>query len=139
MRSWVIALEVGEDPDGPGLDAGAMARRMEAVADIHPAGRGPRLHSFLLAVIDDANGTPRPHVSLELTDLDGVDDAWRERRVDRLRDGLYELNIDYRSSVGEFPEAMRPIVETFALGEGPFAADASRIKQRRIAPGRTLS
>jgi hypothetical protein len=27
---------------------------------------------------------------------------------------------------------MRPIVETFAVGEGPFAADAHRIKQRRI-------
>ena len=77
-------------------------------------------------------GTPRPHVALELVDTEGVDDAWRERRADRLRDGLYELNIDYRSSVGEFPEAMRPIVETFAVGEGPFAADAHRIKQRRI-------
>jgi len=93
----------------------------------------PRLHSFLLSVVDDATGTPRPHVALELVEMDGVDDAWRERRADRLRDGLFELNIDYRSSVGEFPEAMRPIVATFALGEGPFAANASRIKERRIA------
>jgi hypothetical protein len=45
------------------------------------------------------------------------------------------LNIDYRSSVGEFPEAMRPIVGTYAVGEGPFAADAHRIKQQRIATG----
>ena len=95
----------------------------------------PRLHSFLLSVVDDANGTPRPHVALELMDTDGVDDAWRERRADRLRDGLFELNIDYRSSVGEFPEAMRPIVATHAVGEGPFAADAHRIKQRRIGGG----
>jgi hypothetical protein len=27
---------------------------------------------------------------------------------------------------------MRPIVETFGLGQGPFAGDARRIKQRRI-------
>jgi hypothetical protein len=51
-KSWVIALEVGEDPDGPGLDAAAMARRMEAVADIRPTvhgrGRGHGRHSFLL-------------------------------------------------------------------------------------------
>ena len=92
----------------------------------------PRLHSFLLSVVDDASGTPRPHVALELLDTDGVDDAWRERRADRLRNGLFELNIDYRSSVGEFPEAMRPIVTTHSVGEGPFAADAHRIKQQRI-------
>ena len=46
MTSWVVALEVDEDPNGPGIDAGAMARRMEAVADIRPAGGGG--HSFLL-------------------------------------------------------------------------------------------
>jgi hypothetical protein len=27
---------------------------------------------------------------------------------------------------------MLPIVSTYGLGEGPFAADATRIKQRRI-------
>jgi hypothetical protein len=96
----------------------------------------PRLDSFLLSVVDDANGTPRPQVALELVDLDDVDDSWRERRADRLRDGLFELNIDYRSSVGEFPEAMRPIVQTYAIGDGPFAADAHRIKQQRIGKPR---
>jgi hypothetical protein len=95
----------------------------------------PRLHSFLLSVVDDATGTPRPAVALELSSLDGVDDAWRERAAGRLHDGLYALNIDYRSSVGEFPEAMRPIVSTWAVGDGPFTADARRIKQRRIAAG----
>jgi hypothetical protein len=28
---------------------------------------------------------------------------------------------------------MRPIVDTYAVGEGPFAADAHRIKQQRIS------
>jgi phenylacetate-CoA ligase len=92
----------------------------------------PRLHSFLLSVAVDESGTPRPSVALELTNLDGVDDAWRERTADRLHDGLAALNIDYRTSVAEFPAAMRPIVETHGRGEGPFAADAARIKQRRI-------
>ncbi len=36
-----------------------------------------RLHSFLLSVVDDDAGTPRPEISLELSDLHGVDDAWR--------------------------------------------------------------
>ncbi len=92
----------------------------------------PRLHSFLLTVVDDAHGTPRPSVALELNDLTGVDDRWRAAMSDRLRDGLRDLNIDYRSSLGEFPEAMQPIVMTHGRGEGPFAADATRIKQRRI-------
>jgi phenylacetate-CoA ligase len=92
----------------------------------------PRLHSFLLSVAVDESGTPRPSVALELTNLDGVDDAWRERTADRLHDGLVALNIDYRTSVAEFPAAMRPLVETHGRGQGPFAADAARIKQRRI-------
>jgi phenylacetate-CoA ligase len=92
----------------------------------------PRLHSFLLSVVDDETGLPRPAVALELTDLAGVDDTWRRRMSDRLRDGLRGLNIDYRSSIAEFPAAMQPIVATFGVGEGPFAADATRIKQRRI-------
>jgi phenylacetate-CoA ligase len=92
----------------------------------------PRLHSFLLSVSTDASGTPRPTVALELSDLRGVDGAWRDAMANTLRDGLSGLNIDYRSAITEFPEAMRPVVETFALGEGPFAADAGRIKQRRI-------
>ncbi len=93
----------------------------------------PRLHSFLLSVIDDEHGLPRPMVALELSDLDGIDDDWQARMADQLRDGLIGLNIDYRSSAAEFPETMRPIVVAHGLGEGPFSADATRIKQRRIA------
>jgi phenylacetate-CoA ligase len=92
----------------------------------------PRLHSFLLSTVDDERGVPRPMVALELADLAGVDDRWRATMADQLRDGLTGLNIDYRSSIAEVPDAMQPIVATYGLGEGPFAADATRIKQRRI-------
>ena len=92
----------------------------------------PRLHSFLLSTVDDERGVPRPMVALELADMAGVDDRWRAAMADQLRDGLTGLNIDYRSSIAEFPDAMQPIVTTYGLGEGPFAADAKRIKQRRI-------
>jgi phenylacetate-CoA ligase len=93
-----------------------------------------RLESFMLAVREDASGTPRPVVLLELTDLGGIDDPWREAASARLVDGLTDLNIDYRTAIGEFPAAMRPIVLTFGHGDGPFAGDRARIKQRRIAP-----
>ena len=95
----------------------------------------PRLHSFQLSVVDDADGTPRPAVALELTDLDGVDDDWRAATAGRIRDRLAEIKLDYRHSVGEFPKAMLPIVTTEPLGGGPFAGDATRIKQRRIGVG----
>jgi phenylacetate-CoA ligase len=91
-----------------------------------------RLHSFLLSVVDDETGTPRPAITLELRNLDGIDDAWRERCSDRLRTELAAVNADYRSSVMEFPDAMRPIVRTYAVADGPFAADSHRIKQRRV-------
>ena len=39
----------------------------------------PRLHSFMLSVVDDETGTPRPAVAIELANLEGVDDAWRAR------------------------------------------------------------
>jgi phenylacetate-CoA ligase len=96
-----------------------------------------RLHSFQLSVVDDEAGTPRPLVSLELTDVQGIDEAWRLARAESFAAGLAQLNMDFRSSVGEFPAAMRPLVRTYGRGEGPFAADAHRIKQRRIVPGST--
>ncbi len=97
----------------------------------------PRLHSFLLSVVDDETGTPRPEISLELTDLDGIDDDWRAARGESFTTGLAALNMDFRSSVGEFPTAMRPLVRTYPLGEGPFQFDRNRIKQRRIGRAAT--
>ena len=94
---------------------------------------GRRLHSFMLAVADDPSGTPRPSVAVELSDVEGVDDTWRAEAAQRLRAGLAALNADYRESLSEFPAAMLPIVSTYAIGDGPFASDAGRIKQRRIA------
>ena len=93
------------------------------------------VHSFQLAVVQDESHTPRPGVLLELNEDVTVDDAWRDERAEHLRDGIAALSRDYRTSLAEYPEAMLPVVETFALGTGPFAADAGRIKQRRIAQG----
>ena len=80
---------------------------------------GPRLHSFMLSVVDDDSGTPRPSIALELSDVADVDEAWRAAAAERLRDGIAVLNLDYRSSIGEFPEAMLPIVSTHGVGAGP--------------------
>ena len=89
--------------------------------------------SFQLAVLEDASHTPRPGIVLELNEGVVVDDVWRGERARDIRDGVAALSRDYRTSLDEYPEAMAPVVETYARGTGPFAADEGRIKQRRIA------
>jgi phenylacetate-CoA ligase len=91
------------------------------------------VRSFQLSVVTDEGGDPRPGVLLELDDGLEVDDAWRSARAIHIRDGLEALSRDYRTSLQEFPEAMLPVVRTYAVGTGPFAEDTGRIKQRRIA------
>ena len=68
-----------------------------------------RLHSFLLSVVDDEAGTPRPLIALELTETSAASTrrgGWPGRSPSR--SGSAQLNMDFRSSVGEFPAAMRP-------------------------------
>jgi phenylacetate-CoA ligase len=94
-----------------------------------------RLHSFFLSVVTDSSATPRPSIALELNGVAADDAAWTEQLAAQFQTGLADLNLDYRAALGEFPAAMLPIVELYARGEGPFKADAGRIKQRRIAQG----
>jgi phenylacetate-CoA ligase len=91
------------------------------------------VRSFQLSVVQDESSNPRPGILLELDEGVEVDDAWRQDRALHIRDAVAALNRDYKTSLDEFPAAMLPVVETFALGTGPFAGDAGRIKQRRIA------
>ena len=92
-----------------------------------------RLHSFFLSVVTDSTATPRPSIALELNGVAVDDAAWTEQLAAQFQAGLADLNLDYRAALGEFPAAMLPIVELYTRGEGPFKADAGRIKQRRIA------
>jgi phenylacetate-CoA ligase len=90
------------------------------------------VHSFCLSVVSDATGTPRPGIALEYAP--GITHRARpvEPIAERLRDGLARIDPDFRAAVKEFPAAMLPIVTFYEFGEGPFALDAGRIKQRRV-------
>jgi len=92
-----------------------------------------RLHSFFLSVVTDSTSTPRPSIALEVNGVGADDAAWTVQLAAQFQAGLADLNLDYRAALSEFPAAMLPIVELYARGEGPFKADAGRIKQRRIA------
>jgi hypothetical protein len=84
-------------------------------------------------VVTDSSATPRPCFALELNGEVPDDARWSERLAAQFQAGLADLNLDYRAALGEFPAAMIPIIELYPRGEGPFKADAGRIKQRRIA------
>jgi phenylacetate-CoA ligase len=93
-----------------------------------------RLESFLLTMVTDETGTPRPAIALELGPGETADETWRAAVTVQFREGLRALNADYREALSEFPAAMEPVVTVHALGCGPFAADAGRIKPRRLLP-----
>lgn len=93
-----------------------------------------RLESFLLSTVTDPTGTPRPAIALELGEGEAVDEAWQAAIAVQFRDGLRDVNADYREALLEFPAAMEPVVSVHPLGGGPFAADAGRIKPRRLLP-----
>jgi phenylacetate-CoA ligase len=93
-----------------------------------------RLESFLLTTTTDETGTPRPGIALELGASETADEAWREAITVQFRDGLRDLNADYREALLEFPAAMEPVITIHPLGGGPFAGDAGRIKPRRLLP-----
>lgn len=92
----------------------------------------PHIHSFCLSLVTDATGTPRPGVDLELEVGAVARDGWAERVATDLRDGLAAIDLDVRTAVDELPGAMLPIVTFHPRGQGPFAADAGRIKQQRL-------
>ena len=84
-------------------------------------------------MVTDSSATPRPCIALELNRDSPDGGAWSQPLVAQFQAGLAGLNLDYRAALGEFPAAMVPIIELYARGQGPFKADAGRIKQRRIA------
>jgi phenylacetate-CoA ligase len=86
--------------------------------------------SFCLSLTESADGQPRPCFLFEIESA--PTEALRQRFVDSMVARLLALNADFREAWKEYPEVMRPDVQLFRAGEGPFAADQSRIKQTRV-------
>jgi len=87
-------------------------------------------HSFCLGLAEGADGTVHPKFSFELNvePSEALADIYR----DSILRQLTALNADFRTAWQEHPEAVTPVIELHALGAGPFAADAGRIKQARL-------
>jgi len=89
-----------------------------------------RTHSFCLSLSEDDQAAVRPCFSFEIQGA--ISDRLRTEFEQRIPERIRALNADFRTAMEEHPDSARPVVELYSLGEGPFAADAAKIKQTRI-------
>ena len=89
------------------------------------------INSFSISLEDDAEGNPRPCFEFELLDM-GQSSYVEEKLRNTLPLELARLSLDYKKAKEEYPQAVEPIIRTFALNEGPFKDNRSRIKKRYI-------
>ncbi len=71
----------------------------------------------------------RPCFHFEI--FEEVTEDIRKRFSDSIVQHLVHINADFREAWHEYPETRMPEVHLHRLGEGPFKADAGRIKQIR--------
>jgi hypothetical protein len=55
-----------------------------------------------------------------------------ERLALILPEGLARLSLDYRKAQEEYPQAVKPVIRTFGMNEGPFQENQGRIKKRYV-------
>ena len=87
-------------------------------------------HSYCLSLEEGDTPSPRPVFSFELRVP--ASPELQARFETRIIDGVRSLSADFRVALDEHPDVASPIIRLFALGEGPFARDESRIKQTRV-------
>jgi len=92
-------------------------------------------NSFCLSLSEGPNGAMRPCFNFEI-ETEGTQDL-----TDVFRNSILEkligLNADFREAWKEYPETLVPEINLWRWGEGPFAGDEHKIKQRRILVERT--
>lgn len=86
--------------------------------------------SFCLSLSEGPGGQVRPCFLFEV-DAEPTEELQR-RFSDSMLAGLRDLNADFREALKEYAETMVPDVRLFRPGQGPFAADAGKIKQARL-------
>ncbi len=87
------------------------------------------INSFCLSIEDDRKGNPRPCFEFELLNLEHKDQVENYLKS-IMSTELAKLSFDYKKAKDEYPEAVEPIIRTFALYQGPFQENQFRIKKR---------
>lgn len=89
------------------------------------------LASFMISVEDKGQGSVYPRLCVEwLTDAPPT--LPLPALATRIKDGLIELNLDFRNAVSEYSEALDFELQVHGFGQGPFAGRARRIKNRYL-------
>lgn len=86
--------------------------------------------SFCQAVSETENGGVRPAFFFEV-DAEPSEDL-RRKFGDSVLKTLLQLNADFRAAWHEYPETLVPDIQLHRIGQGPFQADAGKIKQARM-------
>lgn len=89
-------------------------------------------NSFCLSLSESPNGDVRPRFLFEVSREPNAELA--RRFAESIVPSLVALNADFREAWREYPETLVPEIQLHRIGEGPFAADAGRIKQARFLP-----
>jgi phenylacetate-CoA ligase len=91
-------------------------------------------NSFCLGLHEEPDGTPRPRFAFEVAAWAATPEL-RHEFERRIVARVAAMNADFGQALHEHPASARPVVELYPLGQGPFAADAGRIKQTRLVRG----
>jgi phenylacetate-CoA ligase len=98
----------------------------------HDTSLAEMTNSFCLSLAESPSGDVRPRFMFEISRE--PDPELARRFSASILSRLVELNADFREAWREYPETLVPEIRLYRLGEGPFAADAGRIKQARLLP-----
>jgi phenylacetate-CoA ligase len=91
--------------------------------------------SFCQSLSETPNGGVRPAFFFEV-DAEPDEELRKEFAASVLKT-LLQLNADFRAAWHEYPDTLVPDVHLYRMGQGPFAADAGKIKQARLLPARS--
>ena len=86
-------------------------------------------NSFCIGLVDEPDGGVRPSFSFEVRE--GINEALRASFAERVTERIRQSNADFRTAFEEHPASVLPDVRLYPIGTGPFAGDATRIKQAR--------
>jgi phenylacetate-CoA ligase len=86
--------------------------------------------SFCQRLSEGPDGSVRPCFLFEI-DADS-DVALVERFTESVLQSLLSVNADFCAAWNECPSTLRPLVELFRVGKGPFQLKPGQIKQRRL-------
>ncbi len=86
--------------------------------------------SFCLSLSEGPSASVRPCFMFEVETEPTA--ALAERFARLITTQLEQLNADFREARREYPETLEPEIKLFRPGDGPFQADAGRIKQTRL-------